>query len=250
MPKPRKETHQPCTCRCNRHLSRWTIWRHLSALSSGVVQPESLPPPKRRRTIQFQVDAGSSSSRPPQLHIHSSESNPDLPFLDPPVASELPQIQGDAHDNASSRLVDSFLLNLHARTHRTTVESDNEDSEDACEGDTVEATDFIDPETDDFWDGEGVECDVDAREGTVPDWDLLAEELIVEAEELGTSKHSSSHTPRLTTLLCSGEFSILEHDFDILRPFAMKIRNNLAASTFNEMSYNFSKAGIENLANT
>lgn len=30
----------------------------------------------------------------------------------------------------------------------------------------------------------------------------------------------------------------------------MKIRNNLTASTFHEMSYNFSKAGMENLAKT
>jgi hypothetical protein len=48
--------------------------------------------------------------------------------------------------------------------------------------------------------------------------------------------------------LCSGESSISEHDLDILRPFAMKIRDNLTASTFDEISYNFSKAGMENLA--
>jgi hypothetical protein len=42
----------------------------------------------------------------------------------------------------------------------------------------------------------------------------------------------------------------LDHDLDILRPFAMKIRNNLTASTFNEMLYTFSKAGMENLAKT
>jgi len=51
--------------------------------------------------------------------------------------------------------------------------------------------------------------------------------------------------------LCSGESSISDdHDLDILRPFAMKIRNNLTASTFDEMSYNFSEASMENLAKT
>ena len=50
--------------------------------------------------------------------------------------------------------------------------------------------------------------------------------------------------------LCSGESSILSHDLDILCLFAMKIRNNLTALAFNEMLYNFSKAGMENLAKT
>jgi len=85
---------------------------------------------------------------------------------------------------------------------------------------------------------------VDPREGVVSDWDLLAEEFIVEAaEELGVPCDSLA-------FLCSGEFSILDHDLDILRPFGMKIRNNLTASTFHEMSHNFSKAGMENLAKT
>ena len=48
--------------------------------------------------------------------------------------------------------------------------------------------------------------------------------------------------------LCPDEFSISDYDLDILRPFRMKIRNNLTASTFHEMSYNFSKAGMKNLA--
>ena len=52
------------------------------------------------------------------------------------------------------------------------------------------------------------------------------------------------------TFLCPGEFSISDYDLDILRPFGMKIRNNLTASTFHEMSYNFSKAGMKNLAKT
>jgi hypothetical protein len=94
-----------------------------------------------------------------------------------------------------------------------------------------------------------MEGDVDPREGIISDWDLLAEEFIMEAEELGKFKHSLLHT-MTHWLLCSGEFSISDHDLDILRPFGMKIRNNLTTSTFHEMSYNFSKTGMENLAKT
>ena len=54
----------------------------------------------------------------------------------------------------------------------------------------------------------------------------------------------------LVAFLCPGELSISDHDLDILRPFGMKIRNNLTASTFDEMSHNFSKAGMVNLAKT
>ncbi len=50
--------------------------------------------------------------------------------------------------------------------------------------------------------------------------------------------------------LCSGESFISDYDLDILHLFTMKIRNNLTASTFHEMSYNFSKAGMESLAKT
>src|SRR5260221_14576379 len=50
--------------------------------------------------------------------------------------------------------------------------------------------------------------------------------------------------------LCSGESSILDYDLDILHLFVMKIRNNLTASTFHEMSYNFSKVGMESLTKT
>src|SRR5258707_6686389 len=48
--------------------------------------------------------------------------------------------------------------------------------------------------------------------------------------------------------LCSGESSILDYDLDILHPFALKIRNNLNASTFHDMSYYFSKSGMDSLA--
>ena len=46
----------------------------------------------------------------------------------------------------------------------------------------------------------------------------------------------------------SGQSSILDYDLDVLCLFAMKIRNNLTALAFNEVAYNFSKAGMENLA--
>ena len=140
---------------------------------------ESLPPLKRRRVAHFQAGEGSlpSSNPPPVLNPHQS----------PGVVCTKP----------SGHIVNDVLLNLRARTHRTTDHCDNGDSEDDLEGDAVEATDSIDPETDDFWDREDIdtEGDVDLREGVVSDWDLLAEEFIVEAEELGELEHSFLHTP-------------------------------------------------------
>lgn len=55
----------------------------------------------------------------------------------------------------------------------------------------------------------------------------LAEEFILEAEELGKFKHPLLRTPGLIGSLFSGEFSISDHDLDIPHPFGMKIRNNL-----------------------
>jgi len=46
--------------------------------------------------------------------------------------------------------------------------------------------------------------------------------------------------------LCLGKFSILGHDLDILHLFAIKMRNNLTTLAFDEMAYNFSKAGMLN----
>ena len=91
---------------------------------------------------------------------------------------------------------DNVLLGLHARTHRTTDESDNEDSEDALEGDAAEAADTIDPGTDDFWDGEDVdiEGEVDPRKDVVSDWDILAQDFIVEAERLRKFEGFLMHT--------------------------------------------------------
>ncbi|KAF8503812.1 hypothetical protein F5888DRAFT_1631689 [Russula emetica] len=242
------------TCGCNRQVSQSMAWRHMKNQSSLSMQPESPSPLKQWCTAHFQAGQESlitpdkqnqsrtdnistthscvDASDHPQLHSPSfDEFSPSLPSLDPPLVSNLLQPPGDALTEASDLFVNNVLLNLHTWTHRTTDQSDDEDSEGALEGDAVEAADYVDHETDDFWNGEdiAVEGDVDPCKGIVPDWDLLAEKFIVEAEKLG-------------------EFSISDYDLDILRPFGMKIRNNLTASTFHEMSYNFSKVGMENLA--
>ena len=199
--------------------------RHINKnLASPVVaQLESPPPPKRRRVTHLQAGqesfyhqtrqakavshrhqfphsrADSSSDHPrlctPQLHAPSLEFNPSLPLLDPPPVSNSPQSPGDALTEASSLFVDNVLLNLHVRTHRTTDQSDDKDFEDALEGDTVEAADSVDHETDE-WNGEDVamEGDADSREGIVSDWDLLGKEFIVEAEELGKFENSLFHS--------------------------------------------------------
>jgi hypothetical protein len=212
-----------CSCGCNRPVSKSTEWRHKNrrrSLRSLPVQPESPPPPKRRRIAHFQAESpiitpgkqkqtrisSSSHSRVddsdhpqffsfPQLHAPSfDESDTSLPLLDPPPASNLLQPPGDALTEASGRVVDDVLLNLHTRTHRTD-QTDDEDPEGTLEGD-VEAADYADHETDDFFNGEdvAVEGDADPREGIVSDWDLLTEEFIVEAEELSKFGHSLLHT--------------------------------------------------------
>jgi hypothetical protein len=178
-------------------VSRCTKWRHTKTPSSAVEQLGSPPPPKRRRIAHSQADAGSSASAHPQLYAHSFEFDPSPPLHDVSAASSLLQPPGDAPTNAPSHLVDDVLRNFHARTHWTTDKSDNKDSEDTLEGDAVEAADSIGPKTDDFWNREDVdmEGDVDPREGIVSDWDILAEEFIVEAEELGKFERSLLHTP-------------------------------------------------------
>ena len=145
------------------------------------------PPP-----FQSRIDASSSSSyhlqfSTPQLHAPPFKSIPSPPLLDPPPASDLLQLPGDAHSEASGLFIDNVLLNLHARTHQTGDQSHDKDSEDALEGDAAEAADSDDHGTDDFWDEEdaAIEGDVDPCEGIFLDLDLLAEEFIVEAEELG-----------------------------------------------------------------
>ena len=182
-------------------VTGWTVWRHKKKTLVGRL--ESPPPPKRCRinspASHSRTDAGSSSSdhHPPQLHAPPFEFNPSLPLLDPSPASNLLQSPGDSLTEAPGPSVDNVPLDLHAQTHRTADQSDDEDSEDALEEDAVEAADSVDYETDDFWNGENIamEGDVDPHEGIVSDWDLLAEEFIVQAEELGKFEHSLLHAP-------------------------------------------------------
>ena len=120
---------------------------------------------KQHCATHFQVDASSSSGGHPQLYAPLSGFNPSLPLLDPPAASGSLQSP--------------------------------EDSEDALEGDAVEAADTLDPETNDFRDGENIDIEdnADLHEGIILDWDVLAKEFIVEAEGLGKSEHALLHTP-------------------------------------------------------
>jgi hypothetical protein len=194
------------------------------------VQPESPPPPKRRRITYSQAgqesfiirpgkqkpsstdnnssishscaDASSSPSDHPQLHAPSPEFNPSLPLLDLPPASHLLQSPEDALTEASGLFVNDVLPNHHTRTYQTTNQSDDEDSEGALGGDAVEAPDYVDHKTDDSWDEEdvAVKGDADPREGIVSDWDLLTEDFVVQAEELGKFGHSLLHTSWLTDL--------------------------------------------------
>jgi hypothetical protein len=122
--------------------------------------------------------------------------NPSLPLLDPPSALNLLQPPGNAHTEVSDLLVNNTLLNLHAWTHQTTNQSNDEDSEDALEEDAIEAANSVVHKTDDFWNGEDIamDGDVDPHEGIVSDWNILAEEFIVGAEELGKFEHSLFHT--------------------------------------------------------
>jgi hypothetical protein len=60
----------------------------------------------------------------------------------------------------------------------------------------VEVLDFINLETIDFETGEDVDMggNLGLYGGTVLDWDILAQDFTVEAEELGEFKHSLLHT--------------------------------------------------------
>jgi len=155
------------------------------AEAEAQAQAQAPPPPKQCCIANFQADAGSSSSGHPQLHAPLFD-------LDPPADLGLLQLPEDACTVPSHRFVDEVLLDLHARTHRITNETDDESSEDALKGDT----DSVDPGIDDFQNGEDVdmEGEVDLHEGVVLNWDMLDEEFIVEAEGLGKFEHSLLHT--------------------------------------------------------
>ena len=216
LPAPRKHPVLLCKCGCNGQVTRWTARRHRMAHASPLIpQHESPPPPKRRHITHSQAgqesfivrpekqkqsrtansvshsraDVGSSfSDHPrfstPQSHASSSGFNPSLPLLSSPVEPNTLESPGDTRTEATRLSVDN----------QTTDQSDDADSDDTLERDAVEA---FDHETDDLWDEEGVasEGDADPREGIVSDWDLLVEEFLVEAEELGKLEHSSLYTP-------------------------------------------------------
>jgi len=171
------------------------MWDHIIATMTWG-ESKSRPPPKRRRIAPLQADASSSSSGRPQFYAPSSEFNPFLPFFDPPVAlTNLPQSPGYACSIPSGQFVNNVPLNLHTRTCRAIDESDNE-SEDALDGDAAEATDPTGPGTDGLWNGEDVDMEdkVDPHEGIILDLDILVEEFLMEAEELGKSKYYLLHT--------------------------------------------------------
>ena len=158
-----------------------------------------LPPPKWHRIAHFQADASSSSI--PQLRSPELEFEFDfpLPSPNPPADLDLLQSPGDARTVPSHHFANDVLLGLHAQTHRNIDESDDKGSEDALEEDAGEAADSIDPGTDD---GEDVdmEGEVDLCKGVISDWDSLAEDFIVEAQERSKFEHFLLHTPQLTSV--------------------------------------------------
>ena len=198
-----------CPCRCHRtDLSQTQIWHHIKAKAKeeedraqaeaqaqaqAPIMRESLPPPKCRRISHFQAGASSSSSGDPKFHAPSFEHNILSPLPNSPMASDSLQLPEDAPTKVSGCFVNDVLLRLHARTHRTTNDNDNEDSDDASggtdngdsddalDGDEVEAADSIDPETNNFRDGENVDMEggVDSCEGIVLGWEILMQDFIV-----------------------------------------------------------------------
>src|SRR5258708_20351958 len=179
-------------CGCNHSVSQATAWRHEHRIET---HPESPPPPKQRRTAHFQVGQEAcimTTKKQKWSRTDNIFSNPSLPLLDPPHASNLLQPPEDALTEVSGLFLDDFLLDLHTWTHQTTDQSDDEDSEGALKGDTVEAGDYVVHKTDDFWNGQNV--NVDPHEGIVLGWNLLGEDFIMEAEELHKFGHSLLHT--------------------------------------------------------
>src|SRR5713226_1278248 len=85
-----------CRCGCNRSVSQSTAWRHEHRIET---RPESPPPPKWRRTAHFQVGQESfiiTPDKQKQSHTDNISSNPSLPLLDPPPASNVLQPPEDA----------------------------------------------------------------------------------------------------------------------------------------------------------
>jgi len=85
-----------CRCGCNRSVSQSTAWRHEHRIET---RPESPPPPKRRRTAHFQVGQESfiiTPDKQKRSRTDNISSNPSLPLLDPPPASNVLQPPEDA----------------------------------------------------------------------------------------------------------------------------------------------------------
>jgi hypothetical protein len=90
--------------------------------------------------------------------------------------SDLCQLPEDALTEASGRFIGEIPLDIHTQTHQPTKESNSEDSEDASEKETVEASDFVDPETINFETGEDIDMggDLGLHGSAISDWDILA----------------------------------------------------------------------------
>src|SRR5258708_15444998 len=83
-------------CGCNHSVSQATAWRHEHRIET---HPESPPPPKQRRTAHFQVGQESFIITPDKQKWSRTDnifSNPSLPLLDPPPASNVLQPPEDA----------------------------------------------------------------------------------------------------------------------------------------------------------
>src|SRR5258707_14448318 len=88
--------HRICRCGCNRSVSQSTAWRHEHRIET---HPESPPPPKWRCTAHFQVGQESfiiTPDKQKQSRTDNISSNPSLPLLNPPLASNLLQLPEDA----------------------------------------------------------------------------------------------------------------------------------------------------------
>jgi hypothetical protein len=140
-------------------------WHHEHHIE---ICPELPFPPKWHCIAHFQVGQESFIIIPDKQKQSCTDnifSNPSLPLLDSPLASNLLQLPKDALTKVFGLFINDFLLNLHTWTHQTTDQSDDKDSEGALKRDAVKAGNYVDQKTDDFWNGENI--DMNSCEGTV-----------------------------------------------------------------------------------
>ena len=168
----------------------------------------------------FQVDASSSLGGHPQLHAPLSRFNPSLPLLNPPAASGSLQLPGDSKDALEGMqlrlLIPSILRRMTSGIERTLTWKTMQ----IC----MRALFQIGM----FWPRNSL--------WRLRDLVSLSMPYCILCDSLG--------------VLCSGGFSISDHDLNILCLFAWKIDNNLTTLAFNKMSYVFLQAGMENLEKT